>query len=59
MGGREEEGGRGKGGVGDTGFVLLVANLKNLFCCCLSVLMHFVTFTELERCFEFFPLYRH
>ena len=31
-GGRRE----GKGGVGDTGFVLLVAYLKNLFCCCLS-----------------------
>ena len=31
-GGREE----GKGGVGDSGFVLLVAYLKNLSCCCLS-----------------------
>ena len=31
-GGRRE----GKGGVGDTGFVLHDAYLKNLFCCCLS-----------------------
>ena len=31
-GGRREV----KGGVGDAGFVLLVAYLKNLECCCLS-----------------------
>ena len=31
---REEEGGRGR--VGDAGFVLLVASVKNLNCCCLS-----------------------
>ena len=30
-GGREE-----KGGVGDAGFVMLVAYLENLKCCCLS-----------------------
>ena len=32
-----EEGGReGEGGVSDAGFVLLVAYVKNLNCCCLS-----------------------
>ena len=33
---REEEGREGKGGVVDAGFVLPVAYLKNLVCCCLS-----------------------
>ena len=46
---------RREGGVGD---VLPVAYVKN-FEFLLSVLMYFVTFTELEKCSEFCSLYRH